>query len=158
MEVWIETLIQNQVLASLIEIIISGIIILSAIIYVNVIFKKSSPKDLDAEREFKEDWKGTIEDFIEYKKFQYDRGFGLLKEITPYIIFFLTLLLIASKDVILGLVGQSIYYSLFISEGLIILILILRVAGGNGIVLKNIRILLENKKILKKFEKVKRKG
>ncbi len=116
MEVWIESLIQNQVMSSLIEILISGIIIMLAIIYVNVIFKKSSPKDLDAEREFKEDWKGTIEDFIEYKKFQYDRGFGLLKEITPYIIFFLTLLLIASKDVIISLVGQSIYYSLFMSE------------------------------------------
>jgi hypothetical protein len=126
-------------------IIISGIIILLALIYTKLIFRKSDPEDIDVKREFKERWHSSKANFIEFKKFQYNRAFSLVAEITPFMIFALTLGLVGLKDIIIPIVGLTIYCSAIVAVMIIFLRMIIQLGASNKKATDNLKILYELK-------------
>ena len=123
----------------LIEYLTSGIIILLALIYIQIVFRKSDPEDIEINKELKEHWKGSKENFIEFKKFQYSRAFSLISEITPFLVFSLTLALVGLKDIIIPLVGLTIYCSTIIAVMIIFLRTILLLGTANKKAINNLR-------------------
>ena len=84
-------------------------------------------------------------DFIEFKKFQYGRSFSLISEITPFLIFSLTILLVGLKDIIVPITGLTIYFSFIIAVIIILLRIIIIFGSANKKVIDNLRCLYNRK-------------
>jgi Flp pilus assembly protein TadB len=126
---------------TLVELLIFGIIILIALLYTEIQFKKKDTEDIEIKKELKELWHGSKEDFIEFKKFQYSRSFSLISEAASFMFFSLTISLIGFKEIFVALVGITIYISLILAVLIVFFKTVIILGLDNKKVIKNLRIL-----------------
>ncbi len=77
------------------QILLVGIIVVITAIYNKIIFKQDRKEDILKESK---EWKGTRENFINFKEYQYNQTFQLVWAQTPFIVF--------SIGIIFGLMNQ----------------------------------------------------
>ncbi len=125
-----------------VQILVSVIFILLTIIQSKKTFKKDSPRDILEDRK---KWKGGHKEFIEFKKYEYDRNFWYISLIFGFntVLFgiFFTL-----KDLFINLVGLYpwiilILCSLYAPSRFLLFI----IPRANGRAIENVKILLELK-------------
>jgi hypothetical protein len=122
------------------QILISGIIILLFFIYIKKIFKEGDKPDILLELE---KWKGSKDNFIRFKKYQYNQTFLMVFGLTPFITFSFGILIGFNKE-ILKIIGVFPLITLLVCSLIVLSKYISLIGGANNLSISNMKRILES--------------